>query len=69
MIICVVIYGKAPKPFVLQICIQNIWKGFKSSRKGFSKAFEKKSEKKGFSLFIIMQVCDFWQKDDDFNIF
>ena len=23
------------------------------------KAFEKKSERKGFSLFIIMQVCDF----------
>ena len=33
------------------------------------KAFEKKSERKGFSLFIIMQVCDFWQKDDDFKFF
>ena len=32
------------------------------------KAVEK-FERKGFSLFIIMQVCDFVQKDDDFNIF
>ena len=32
------------------------------------KALEK-LERKGFSLFIIMQVCDFVQKDDDFNIF
>ena len=32
------------------------------------KALEK-FERKGFSLFIIMQVCDFVQKDDDFNIF
>ena len=40
-----------------------------SGKVSLIKAFEKKSERKGFSLFIIMQVCDVWQKDNDFNIF
>ena len=62
-------YGKAQKPFVLQI-YQIPGKVLRIPGKvSLLKALENKFERKGFSLFIIMQVCDFWQKDDDFNIF
>ena len=51
-------------------CFANMNVVYKISGKiSLIKAFEKKSERKGFSLFIIMQVCDFWQKDDDFKFF
>ena len=45
--------------------LSNVYERFKNPRK----ALENKFETKGFNIFIIMQVCDYVQKDDDFNIF